>query len=118
MSKFKIGQRIKSRRQDLHLTQEQLAEKSNLSVNFISQLEREEKNNISLRKLSDIATALNLPINDLIEYDIDDKIAIENNISNHPNRFYTSSLVKRLLAMDINKGESLSKAILEILDNK
>lgn len=50
----------------LNLTQESLAELSNISVNFLSQLERTNNQNISIKKLDSIAVALNTSTPELI----------------------------------------------------
>lgn len=52
-----IGERIRAVRRGLCLTQDQLAEKSGLSPNYIGQLEREERSP-SLKTLTKIAAAL------------------------------------------------------------
>lgn len=54
----KIGQRIKSIRQLKGMTQEELAERTNLSLPCISRLEN-EKSMVSIEKLWTIAQALN-----------------------------------------------------------
>ena len=54
-----LGEEISRRRREQKLTQEDLAELSDLSVNFISRLERTKDQNISIQKLDSIARALN-----------------------------------------------------------
>ena len=46
-----LGEEISRRRREQKLTQEDLAELSDLSVNFISRLERTKDQNISIQKL-------------------------------------------------------------------
>ena len=55
-----IGNRIRNYRIKKKMTQEKLAEYSDLSVNFISKLERGQKKNISINKLLNICNALNI----------------------------------------------------------
>ncbi len=54
-----LGEEISRRRREQKLTQEDLAELSDLSVNFISRVERTKDQNISIQKLDSIAKALN-----------------------------------------------------------
>lgn len=61
-----LGSEIRKRRIQLNLTQEDLAELSNISVNFLSQLERTNNQNISIKKIDSIATALNTNTPELI----------------------------------------------------
>ena len=61
-----IGINIAKRRHALHMTQEQLAEASNLSVNYVSRLERGTSPRISAIMLYQIAKALNLSIEALL----------------------------------------------------
>ncbi len=49
------------------MTQEQLADKADLSLNFISKLERSASQNLSLENASKIAKALNIRLADLID---------------------------------------------------
>lgn len=53
-----IGENIRNERKTKGITQEQLAELSNISLNFISKIERNERQNISVKTLLSIATAL------------------------------------------------------------
>jgi transcriptional regulator with XRE-family HTH domain len=61
-----LGRAIRKRREDLGLTQEQLAEKADLHWTFISGVER-GKRNVSIVKLWKIATALKTRVRDLLE---------------------------------------------------
>lgn len=49
-----LGEEISRRRREQKLTQEDLAELSDLSVNFISRVERTKDQNISIQKLDSI----------------------------------------------------------------
>lgn len=59
-----ISQLIRKKRKALSLTIEQLAEKSNVSISLISRIERGDVANISINKLSDIASALDFELSD------------------------------------------------------
>lgn len=67
MNNLNIGKTIRKRRKELKITQEELAELSNLSVNYISRIERVNDQNISLKSLNAIANALNLKIEQLLK---------------------------------------------------
>lgn len=57
---------IKYYRKQLHYTQEILAEKSDLSISYIKQIEsRAEYTNVTFTTLSKLAIALNVTIKDL-----------------------------------------------------
>lgn len=61
-----IGKRIKEERKKLKITQERLAELTNLSVAFIGQIERGH-NRASLVTVHKIADALHIPISKFFE---------------------------------------------------
>ncbi|MBB1122457.1 helix-turn-helix transcriptional regulator [Limosilactobacillus sp. Lr3000] len=63
-----IGDNIRAIRKRYGVTQERLAELSGLSVNFISRLERTSDQNVSLKSLNKIATALQVSLTQLINY--------------------------------------------------
>ena len=46
---------------------EELAEYSNLSVNYISKIEREKKQNVSIEKLVDICNALDISVEEILD---------------------------------------------------
>lgn len=62
----KFGDRIRSERRRLGLSQEQLAELAGLHRTYIGMIERAEKN-ITLLNIEKLAKALNLRIRDLFE---------------------------------------------------
>lgn len=66
-----ISKLIRARRQSLHMTIEQLAEKSKSSVSLISLIERGKLDNIKIKKLDEIAKALDL---DLANFFISQKL--------------------------------------------
>lgn len=59
-----VGQRIRTRRQELGYTQEYTAEKADLHPTYIGQVERGEKN-ITIESLEKICVALNYPMEEL-----------------------------------------------------
>ncbi|QTH44024.1 helix-turn-helix domain-containing protein [Cohnella sp. LGH] len=60
------SQRVREIRELKGLSHEQLASSAGLSRQFIKKFE-DEQNNISLKKLDDIATALNIETSDLLQ---------------------------------------------------
>ena len=62
-----LGDNIKRRRKALHLTQQQLADKSNLSLNFVGKIEV-AFSKPSLDTLIDIASALDVSVSDLCKF--------------------------------------------------
>ena len=60
-----FGARVRSRRHELGLTQEQLAERTGLHWTYIGQVERGQRN-LSLRNILRLATGLQLDAGDLI----------------------------------------------------
>lgn len=61
-----VGTKIKEIRNEKKITLKQLSEKTNLSVGFLSQLER-GLSNIAIDSLQKIATAFNVSIQDLLD---------------------------------------------------
>ena len=61
-----IGQRIRTYRLSIHLSQEELAEKCGLHPTYIGQLERGEKN-ATMETLDKVAKGLNVPMCRLVE---------------------------------------------------
>ena len=60
-----VGENIRTRRRRARLSQEQLAEKTDLNTNYIGEIERAEKK-ITLETLEKIAKALDVRISDLM----------------------------------------------------
>lgn len=60
-----VGENIRSRRKQLRLSQEQLAEKADLNPKYMSEVER-GRVNISLDALARIAKALRVGLRDLV----------------------------------------------------
>jgi len=70
---MKIGERIRNLRQLSNLTQEELAERANLTKGFISQIER-DLTSISLDSLAQILDALDENISDFFQDASEEKI--------------------------------------------
>ena len=67
MIKINIGDNLRQLRRQQGITQEQLADLSDLSLNFISKIERKQKQNISIKTLMALASALNVEPSDLFK---------------------------------------------------
>lgn len=65
MNQNALGRRIREERQKLHLTQEQLAEKLNVSTTYIGFIERGERS-ITLGKLTLLANILGVSVDYLL----------------------------------------------------
>ena len=70
---MKIGERIRNLRQSSNLTQEELADRANLTKGFISQIER-DLTSISLDSLAQILEALDENISDFFRETSEEKI--------------------------------------------
>ena len=64
----KLGKNIKKLRETHHMTQEQLAEKSELSLDYIGKIEV-CINKPGLRSLIKISNALNIPLKELFDFE-------------------------------------------------
>jgi len=65
-----LSSNIKTYRLKNHLTQEKLAEKADLSISYIKQLESgREYKNITFASILKIANALNIDITDLLKHE-------------------------------------------------
>lgn len=106
LDSYNIGEKIRNLRVKYKLTQEQLAEKSDLSVNFISKLERDKKTNISIDKLLKICSVFEITIPEFLDE--------KNNISISELSPSTIKLINELRNLDSIKQEKLSKSILTI----
>ena len=63
----KLGKQIKFLRENAHLTQEKLAEKSGISLDYLGKIEV-DINKPGLKTLLKISNALNLPIKKLFDF--------------------------------------------------
>ena len=64
--RIRFGKAVRYRRNELEISQEELAERANLHRTYISDLERGRRN-ISLENIEKLAKALNLSISELIQ---------------------------------------------------
>ncbi|WP_339023936.1 helix-turn-helix transcriptional regulator [Spiroplasma endosymbiont of Agriotes lineatus] len=66
--KIKFGQQIRQLRVNLHLSQEELAYECDLNKNYISDIERGERN-ISLQSIAKLAKGLQVSLSELFDFD-------------------------------------------------
>lgn len=112
---YDLGDRIRKRRKELNLSQEDLAELSNLSVNFLSQLERTNNQNISIQKLDSIAQALGTTIGELISTSSPKNT--NDSADKWKNRYFLNKLIIELKKLPNDKSESISKHLLFIIQS-
>ena len=62
----RFGFAVKARREELELTQEELAEKAQIHRTYLSDIERGSRN-LSLINIEKLAAALSLPISELFQ---------------------------------------------------
>jgi transcriptional regulator with XRE-family HTH domain len=115
---MKIGERIRNLRQSSNLTQEELADRANLTKGFISQIER-DLTSISLDSLAQILEALDENISDFfretseekIVYRGQDRVAIEKEKIQKFELLVPGSTNRRLepILLTLRKGESTPK---------
>lgn len=101
-----LGENIRQARKSIDFTQEQLAELSGLSVNFISRIERTNDQNISINSLYRIANALQVEPVVLL----DDTYQPPQ--SNHPN---IDKLNLSLSKMTGDRGDQIARELLKLL---
>lgn len=109
-----LGEEISRRRRDQKLTQEDLAELSDLSVNFISRLERTKDQNISIQKLDSIAQALNTTTPDIINNAYRIK-KVNNNTSQNSTPVFIQKVNNELRKLPPVQAERVCKAFITIL---
>lgn len=108
--KYSIGENIKKRRKKLGLSQEDLSELSNVSVNYISRIELSDKKdskstaNITLKILIQLSEALEISLNELL---------IPN--SAPVSSYKVKSLIVQLNELDPDEADEMSQLFLEIL---
>ena len=115
---MKIGERIRNLRQLSNLTQEELAERANLTKGFISQIER-DLTSISLDSLIQILEALDENISDFFQettqekiiYREKDRVGIEKERIQKFELLVPGSTNRRLepVLLTLRKGESTPK---------
>lgn len=76
MDREAVGLKIRLTRVKENMTQEQLAEKADISSSYVSAIER-GKQSVSLEYMDRIAEALHVPVTELLVYEKDEEYAVE-----------------------------------------
>lgn len=105
--KISIGEKIRIRRKNLNMTQEKLAELSDLSPNFISRLERTNNQNVSLKALEAISRALDITVADLL--------SIGSTTDGSSNSYYVKTFMTELTSLPEDQANQISKHLLALL---
>ena len=100
-----IGQRIKKARQNKHLTQEDLAEKLDVSVAFLSRIER-GSSHINLKRLNQICDILNITEGQIL------------NGSSGNSKNYLNAEFSELLKSSSSEVQKLIYKIAQVIVNK
>ncbi len=62
-----IGKRVRARRQDLHLSQEEIARRAGVSLNLVNRVEREQITDPHISTLRSLARGLGVRVEDLVK---------------------------------------------------
>lgn len=108
----RLGDAIRNKRKQLGLTQEDLAELSNSSVNFISRIERTNNQNISLQKLDSIAKALNTSSIDLIGSSYENAYDV---VQNNQDNYFLNKLTIEIKKFPKEQAEAISKYLFYLI---
>lgn len=103
-----LGHNISRERKQQNMTQEQLAEFSDLTVNYLSKIERGLAKKVSADSLYRIAKALNVSMESFF---LKDETA-EQSIEVGP---YHRQLDNYLSSLDIDKAEAICKHLIQVL---
>lgn len=106
-----LGRKIKAKRIELGISQKKLAELSDLTPGFLSQIERDlaEPSVTSLRKISN---ALNVPVFYFLMEDDDQKAVVKKDQRRKLN-FHNSHMTYELLCPDLNRQMEMFMGELE-----
>lgn len=104
-----IGANIASARHNQHMTQEQLAEFSDITINYLSKIERGIATQVSANTLYKISKVLKIPMEKLI---LDTVEPSDNKPNFGPNQQQLNNYLNKL---DDRASEKLSKSLLDVL---
>jgi len=105
--KNNVGGNIARERHNQNMTQEQLADFSDLTINYLSKIERGTVKQVGANTLYKIATALGVTM---------DSLMTGNDIkSSEEFGPYLRQLIKFLNEIDSNQSEQLSKRLLSVI---
>ena len=101
-----LSKNIVTQRHALHLTQEKLAERAGISVNFLSKLERSASKSVSAETLQRLADALEISMEELLN---------GKSPSQSYRGPYEAPLNKLLLNSNQNTREQICKGLITII---
>lgn len=102
-----LGKNIATQRHQQKMTQEQLAEFSDLTINYLSKIERGQAKKISAESLYKIAQALNVSMNDLIE--------AKATTTAKTKGAYQRQLENYLSQLDVEQSENICKFLIKLI---
>src|SRR5688500_18195585 len=68
MDPYELAHKVLLRRNELDLSQQELADRAGISRNYVSLIERGEAQNVSTAVLEQLLTALQLTVSELVDY--------------------------------------------------
>ena len=104
-----LGKNIATERYQQKMTQEQLAEFSDLTINYLSKIERDQAKKISAESLYKIAQAFNVSINDLMEAKATTTKAPQVKDT------YQRQLENYLSQLDVEQSENICKFLIKLI---
>ncbi|MFL1696399.1 helix-turn-helix domain-containing protein [Weissella kandleri] len=107
-NKMSIGTNIKQQRKKSNLSQEKLAELSNISTNYLSRIKRSTDDNMSVHVLISIANSLDTNIIELIDLSIS---------SDSKTNIKIKQLNNEIFAIDKDKIDNVINLIIELVKN-
>lgn len=104
-----VAKNLTNLRKEHHLTQEQMAEKLEMSKNGYAKLERGESK-LNIGHLQQIASVFNLDIAELLKENGDLSVLVGDNNGNYANKYYSNHHeVEKLELIIAHKNELLTK---------
>lgn len=109
-----IAKNLANLRKEHHFTQEQMAEKLQMSKNGYAKLERGESK-LNIEHLQQIANVFNIDIADLLKQEKDLNVLFGDNNGNYANKYYSNHHeIEKLELIIIHKDELLAQKDKEI----
>lgn len=109
-----IAKNLANLRKEHHFTQEQMAEKLQMSKNGYAKLERGESK-LNIERLQQIANVFNIDIADLLKQEKDLNVLFGDNNGNYANKYYGNHHeIEKLELIIIHKDELLAQKDKEI----
>lgn len=105
-----IAKNLANLRKEHHLTQEQMAEKLQMSKNGYAKLERGESK-LNIEYLFKIAQVFNIDVSELLKEHKDVNLLVGDNNTNYANRYYgnATSQIEKLELIIAHKDELLAQ---------